>query len=220
MRQNFDFDEEPDELPEELRAPKKTVTKKPVYYNAEDELYKTYGLRPSLPLQTKVENLHLIYRLPVRAIATLLEVDPELVQAELNILNEEWKRMGQPLTSAEREMQRGRYIAALDKTIQQIDDAVALSGSGGDPRSLSLKMSAMEKKAKLLGLDLDRGSKAQEEEDTSLFDEVEQRINCLPTSKLEEMMAHLEDQSSSTTSIEPAYPAGNSDKSDIWEDLE
>ena len=209
-----DFDEEPELMDEEaLLRPKKkrrqpTEDGEPYYANPEDQLYKVYGLRASLPVRTKVESLHLVYRLPVKDISDLIGVSTNVVRDELENLNDEWKRMGRPLSADERELQRGRYIAELDRTIQQIDDAVA--NNNGYSRSLSLKINALEKRAKLLGLDLEKHEKTIDEDvEKSMLNEVERMVNELPEDRLAEMMACIEaGQSLSANGPDSSVPSG------------
>ena len=203
-----DFDEEPEIMSEDMlprKRKKQPVGEEPYFSSPEDKLYKTYGIRASLPIRTKVENLHLVFRLDVRTISELLMISTGVVQDELDSLNEEWKRMGKPLTTDEKELQRGRYIAELEQTIHQINDAIA--SGGGDSRSLSLKMSAMEKRAKLL--ELDKSDKNEEEEsgDLSMLDEVRKTIEGMPSEDLEAMMACL-DEKPQSSSIGPEVLSG------------
>lgn len=216
VRDPFLDDEELQATPTKRRGkPQNMAEREQAFYNSpDDELYQTYGIRPNLPLRTKVESLHLIYRLDVNTIATLLRLSNGTVHDEIEALTDEWKRMGRPLTPDERELQRGRYIAELDRTIQQIDDSMV---GGGDSKSLSLKMNALEKRAKLLGLELDKRDRAvdEEEAETTLLEEVDSIINKLRPEDLSAMMAVLDDQSSSSSSGLPspggtAKPAGNS----------
>lgn len=195
-----DFDEEP-ELMEQPELPKRRKRNEddPYYESPEDQLYKVYGIRASLPIRTKVESLYLVYRLTVQDIANLLTISHTVVQDELEALNEEWRNLGRPLSPEERELQRGRYIAQLDRTIQQIDDSVATGG--GDSRSLSLKMNALEKRAKLLGLDLGKkDSLTEETEDLTMLEEVDKIIENMPSDKLAEAMLALKGQATSSVS--------------------
>lgn len=194
MNSYDDFDEVPD-----IRIDTPTVKEYPTYSCPEDELYKVYGLRSNLPFKTKIESLYLVYRLSAKDIANLLNATSLQIQDELDNLEEEWKRMGRPLTQDERELQRGRYIAELDRMIQQIDDAI--STGQGDSRSMTLKMNAMEKRAKLMGLDLEKHEKTKDTEDEEdLNDTLEKMLEGLPSSALEEMMAVLSDGNHSSSS--------------------
>jgi hypothetical protein len=181
----------------------------------DETLYETYGLRPALPFKTKVESLHLVYRLTPTEIGELLNATSGQVLDMLEELQADWRKLGKPLTVEERELQRGRYIAELDKTIQQIDNEVANGQS--DSRSLTLKMSAMEKRAALLGLALDKSEKIKDDDvGESLSEEVERLIKDIPPSELEAMMACLdicdipqssgEVFSSPSSGIEPSSP--------------
>jgi len=189
-----EFDEVPDIMvPRVYEAPVAT------YSCPEDELYKVYGIIANLTFKTKVESLYLVYRLSTKDIANLLNATSLQIQDELDSLATEWKRLGRPLTQDERELQRGRYIAELDRMIQQIDDAI---GTGqGDSRSMTLKMNAMEKKAKLMGLDLEKHEKVKDDDNEEDIPEtLEKLLGELPPSALEEMMAVLSDDQSTSSS--------------------
>jgi predicted DNA-binding protein YlxM (UPF0122 family) len=174
------------------------------------ELYKSYGIRPTLPVRTKVEGLHLVYRLSVSQIAELLGISISVVRDEIEELREDWKRLGKPLSLDEREMERGRMIAGLDRLIQQIDDQIISSGDGS--KLLTLKMNAMDRQAKLRGLEYDKRQQAvdEEESEANIFGAVEEQIKSLPSERLEDMMARLEEdptQSSSGDRVESSSPS-------------
>lgn len=202
-------DDDDFEIPEDLLRPRRriTVQRPPAEPPRDEVLYETYGLRPALPFKTKVESLHLVYRLTPVEIGELLNATSDQVLDMLEELKEDWRRLGKPLTVEERELQRGRYIAELDKTIQQIDNEVANGQS--DSRSLTLKMSAMERRAALLGLALDKSEKLKETDiEESLEDEVQRLLKDIPPDELEQMMACLDNvhQSSGLMSSPPPSP--------------
>jgi hypothetical protein len=182
------------EIPEDLLKPRKRITvrePKSTIPSMDETLYETYGLRPALPFKTKVESLHLVYRLTPIEIGELLNATSGQVLDMLEELQNDWRKLGKPLTVEERELQRGRYIAELDKTIQQIDNEVANGQS--DSRSLTLKMNAMERRASLLGLALDKSEKLKEDNtEESLEDEVQRILKDIPPDDLEQMMACLD----------------------------
>lgn len=162
--------------------------------NPEDELYRCYGVRPNLPIRTKVEHLHLIYRLPVDQIATLIGVSAQLVIDEIEELKNDWREMGKPLSIDDRELERGRLIASLDRLIQQIDDQLVTVGAAGESnRLLTLKLNALDRRSKLLGLEYDKNqTAAQESAEASLLETVEQKLDAIPAEQLEKMMAMLD----------------------------
>lgn len=207
------MEDEPDMMPppRQTRSRAKREEDESFYSNPEDELFKCYGIRPNLPLRTKVEHLHLTYRLPVTQIADLLKISSNVVLDEIEELKEDWKRMGKPLTSDDREMERGRLIAGLDRLIQQIDDQIIASGDGS--KVLSLKLNAMEKRAKLLGLEFDKRQQAVEDEtaEASILETVEQRIEAMPSDMLEQMMARLEGEVDQFSSGEPPSSSSSSE---------
>lgn len=224
MGRNMDEEERDDDLdldmpdlmpkPRPARSRARQEEDESYYSNPEDELFKCYGIRPNLPLRTKVEHLHLTYRLPVHQIADLLKISSNVVMDEIEELKEDWKRMGKPLSSDDREMERGRLIAGLDRLIQQIDDQIIASGDGS--KVLSLKLNAMEKRAKLLGLEFDKRQQVvdNEEAEAGILETVQEKIDAMPSDMLEQMMAWLNDEvdqfssgdlpSSSSSSPEPA----------------
>jgi len=182
-------DDVPDLMPEELERDDLPA----IFANPEDELFKCYGLRPNLPVRTKVEHLHLIYRLPVDQIASLLGITRDLVVSEIEDLKNDWRQMGKPLTSDDRELERGRLIASLDRLIQQIDDQ--LVGPGDNNRILTLKLNALDRRAKLLGLEYDKSQVAAEETaEADILETVGQKIDAMDPEKLEEMMRVLDGQ--------------------------
>jgi len=215
-------DDDDFEIPEDLLKPRRRITvqqPKSTIPSMDETLYETYGLRPALPFKTKVESLHLVYRLTAIEIGELLNATSGQVLDMLEELQSDWRKLGKPLTVEERELQRGRYIAELDKTIQQIDNEVANGQS--DSRSLTLKMNAMEKRAALLGLALDKSEKIKDDEvGESLADEVERLLKDIPPDQLEIMMACLDtcdipqrsgETSSSSISVSPIPEAPVSD---------
>lgn len=184
-------DDDDFQIPEDLLRPRRRTQVKATTPPMDETLYETYGLRPALPFKTKVESLHLVYRLTPIEIGELLNATSGQVLDMLEELQDDWRRLGKPLTAEERELHRGRYIAELDRTIQQIDNEVANGQS--DSRSLSLKMSALEKRAALLGLALDKSERVKEEDtETSLEEEIQDILQGIPSEELEQMMLCLD----------------------------
>jgi len=180
-----------DDCPDQMPACHEDDELAPMLANPEDELFRCYGLRVNLPVRTKVEHLHLIYRLPVDQIASLLGISRDLVASEIEELKSDWRQMGKPLTMDDRELERGRLIASLDRLIQQIDDQ--LIGPGDNNRLLTLKLNALDRRVKLLGLEYDKSQTAQNENaEVDLLDSVDQRINNLTEDRLEELMHALD----------------------------
>ena len=147
-------------------------------------LYNEYGIKPNLPLRTKIEQLTLAWRLSIREIAHLLELDVSTVEKELNILREDWRKLGSPLDDADREVQKGQTIAELSRLKLQVKEATT---GNPDPRMLTLAMNIEERLMKLKGLD----GKPETEVEEDTLNPVENALNQLTPDQQEKLLNKL-----------------------------
>lgn len=159
-----------------------------------EELWMTYAVKPNLPLRSKIEQLTILFRLSVEEMAVLLESTPTAIKLEVEALREEWKSLGRVPDADCREMERGRAIAELNRLAADIDTAMS-TGLDKDPRLLNLKLTVIERRARLQGLDIDKRdiptTSTEEDEETSL-QRAERQIQELPSERLEELVQKLQ----------------------------
>lgn len=166
----------PDDIPVFLRDDYQQTRK--------EVLYNEYGIKPNLPLRTKIEQLTLAWRLSVREIAHLLELDESTVAKELNILREDWRKLGSPLDDEDREVQKGQTIAELSRLKLQVKEATT---GNPDPRMLTLAMNIEERLMKLKGLD----GKPETDTEEDTINPVENALNQLTPEQQEKLLNKL-----------------------------
>ena len=152
----------------------------------EEILWSEYAIQPNLPIRTKVEQLMLLWRLPVPQIAIALDLTETLVKAEVKALNNEWLALGQPLDEETRQLVRGKMIAELMRLKAEIESAAA---GNPDTRLLTLKLQVIEKLTKVQGLDVGKDNVYEEQEANPVEEAIgalteEQRAALLATLKL------------------------------------
>ena len=155
----------------------------------EEILWSEYAIQPNLPIRTKVEQLMLLWRLPVPQIALALDLTETLVKEEVKALNDEWLALGRPLDEETKQVVRGKMIAELMRLKAEIESAAA---GNPDTRLLTLKLQVIEKLTKVQGLDV--GKDAAYEEQTT--NPVEDAIGALSEDQRAALLARLKPKSS------------------------
>ena len=150
----------------------------------EEILWSEYAIQPNLPIRTKVEQLMLLWRLPIPQIAIALDLTETLVKSEVKALNDEWLAMGKPLDEETRQLVRGKMIAELMRLKAEIESAAA---GNPDTRLLTLKLQVIEKLTKVQGLDVGKDNVYEEQE----ANPVEEAIGALTEEKRAALLATL-----------------------------
>ena len=150
----------------------------------EEILWSEYAIQPNLPIRTKVEQLMLLWRLPLPQIAIALDLTETLVKSEVKALNDEWLAMGKPLDEETRQLVRGKMIAELMRLKAEIESAAA---GNPDTRLLTLKLQVIEKLTKVQGLDVGKDNVYEEQE----ANPVEEAIGALTEEKRAALLATL-----------------------------
>jgi hypothetical protein len=150
----------------------------------EEILWSEYAIQPNLPIRTKVEQLMLLWRLPVPQIALALDLTETLVKEEVKALNDEWLALGRPLDEETKQVVRGKMIAELMRLKAEIESAAA---GNPDTRLLTLKLQVIEKLTKVQGLDVGKDA-AYEEQVTN---PVEDAIGALTAEQRATLLAAL-----------------------------
>jgi phage regulator Rha-like protein len=172
---------------EEVQSPKPGVPE-----NELDPLWSIYGVNPGLPFRTKVEQLMLIWNLPLDDIASALKEPISRVQGSFDELNEEWMRIGEGLTESERQLARGKLIKELMRMKSELD----MMGPTQDAKVIQMKMNLIERLAKLQGLDTD---KPEVQEDDSAANPIEEAMKNLTPEQRRALLARLKGQASAST---------------------
>ena len=115
-----------------------------------DMLWEEYRIKPTISLSKKVEILLVDHRMNTEEIATILNRSQEEISVEIIKVEQEWVRSGQGLDAAGRERERGRTISQLQRQVSELETEI---GNNPDPRLITLKLSAIDKLTKLMGLD-------------------------------------------------------------------
>jgi hypothetical protein len=123
-------------------------------------LWTEYGVKPNLPRRVKVEQLLILWRLTVPEIANLLDVLQNDVKKDIETLESEWRRMGQPMTDEEREVAKGRAIGEMLRYKAQLQENTA---GNPDGRLMALLLQVETTLMKLQGIDEKKGAKDGEE---------------------------------------------------------
>ena len=150
----------------------------------EEILWSEYAIQPNLPIRTKVEQLMLLWRLPIPTIAIVLDLTESLVKEEVKALNDEWLAMGRPLDEETRQLVRGKMIAELMRLKAEIETA---SAGNLDAKLLTLKLQVLDKLTKVQGLDA--GKEADYEEQAT--NPVEDAIGALTAEQRASLLAAL-----------------------------
>lgn len=153
-----------DWLEDDDRPRRREVPPMPKPTTRTELLWENYAIQPSLPLRTKIEQLMLLWRLPAVTMADLLEIDVEVVKAEIAALNEEWSDLGRPLDEDTRQIVRGQTIADLRRLKTEIEKA---SAGNPDSRLLTLKMQVIERLTKIQGIEMERRDTTMDEESSN-----------------------------------------------------
>jgi hypothetical protein len=153
----------------------------------EELLWTEYAVKPNLPIKTKIEQLIILWRMPVPVIASLLNISEKVVEEEVVKLNKEWAALGKPLAEEARDIVRGRMIAELLKLKGDID----AFGSQADSRLLTTKLQIIEKLIKLQGIEIDKKDTELDESPTNL---IEDALKKLSPNKLEALYARLREE--------------------------
>lgn len=156
----------------------------------EDLIWTTYSINPKLPRKSIVEQLLILWRMPAEAMATVLGLDEDVIQCDIDTLREEWRGMGKALTLDERETARGRMIAELNRLKADIEDATL---GNKDVRLLTLKLTVIDRLSKMLGLDVEKREPVREEPPniTEDVDNTDQILDGLEPTMVEELFARL-----------------------------
>lgn len=157
-----------DWLEDDDNRPRREIPPMPRPNTRAELLWENYAIQPNLPLRTKIEQLMLLWRLPAVTMADLLEIDVEVVKAEIVALNEEWSDLGRPLDEDTRQIVRGQTIADLRRLKTEIERA---SAGNPDSRLLTLKMQVIERLTKIQGIELERRDTTMDEEPANPVEE-------------------------------------------------
>lgn len=153
-RREFDDEEDGGFLPEERgRRPGTPI-------DDADPLWTIYAINPGLPTRVKIEKLMVMWELDTPEIASVLSLDEEGVQSEVDRIKKDWSALGEELGDDELQMARGKMIKEL---LQHKSELEGL-GPTQDQQIIKLKIMLTEKIAKLRGLERER--KSSEEQDT------------------------------------------------------
>lgn len=154
----------------------------------EEVLWSEYAIQPNLPIRTKIEQLMLLWRLPVPQIALVLDLTESLVKEEVKALNNEWLALGRPLDEETRQMVRGKMIAELIRLKAEIEAAAA---GNPDTRLLTLKLQVIERLTKVQGLDV--GKEASYEEQVT--NPIEEALGALSPEQRAALLVSLQPKS-------------------------
>ena len=127
----------------------------------EEILWSEYAIQPNLPIRTKIEQLMILWRLPLPQIAIALDLTETLVKKEIKALNDEWLTLGKPLDDETRQLIRGKMIAELIRLKAEVESAAA---GNPDTRLLTLKLQIIERLTKVQGLDVGKDNIYEEQE--------------------------------------------------------
>lgn len=191
---NLEADEVDDEISEIdiRRAQAQQMFGNMVPGSKSEELWLTYGVKPNLPFRTKLEQLTILYRLTIDEMAVLLECSPTTISDEMEKLRAEWKTLGRTLEPDDRDEERGRLLTELNRLAADIDTALA-AGLDKDPRLLQLKLTVVDRRAKLQGLDFDKKEvPAPEAAEETVMQRAARKIQQIPTDRLDELVKKLE----------------------------
>jgi len=154
----------------------------------EEILWSEYGIKPNLPIRTKIEHLTIVWRLTPHEICTLLQLpSDEFVENELDKLTKEWQELGKPPTEESQEILRGKTIADLLRLKAEIETA---SNGIVDSRLLTLKIQVIDKLSKLQGVEFDRREREPEED---IIRPVENALKALSPEQLLELYNKIAD---------------------------
>lgn len=180
------FGEEWDDEPPVPRRRGKAVDDDPPAEPPSDPLFSVYGIFPNMPMRIKIEKLLMGWNMGVSDIAELLGQDPEIISRIVSELEDRWKSLGESLSDNAALIARGKYIAELQESLNQISQ---LYSQNQDAALLKLRLSILEKIAKLQGADTDRRTAPSQDE--TMAKTLEQKIAGLDPGQLKELYQKL-----------------------------
>jgi hypothetical protein len=161
-----------------------TVAAQPGPPETGNPLWDAYLINPNLPFRVKVEKLLLGWNLDAGAIAMLVGDEAERVQSVIDDLQDTWRRLGEGLNTEERKLARGKLIAELLELRSQVD---SLNSISADYKHLQLKLTIMERIAKLQGIEVEK----REVGDEGLTDPLENAVENMEAGQLAELWKRL-----------------------------
>lgn len=150
-----------------------------------ERLWETYSIKAEWPDEQKVELLILMWKLTVEQIADILGLYEDDVRSQVQQIEDGWRNLGRTLTKEERELERGRQIAELERLRSQLEEAYIIHK---DPKFLTQKANVLERLAKLRGLEQDKGIDKTVKNDGRTLQE---KIDSLPADKNRELLERL-----------------------------
>jgi hypothetical protein len=190
--EDFDPQEELLQAASEGRRPglfPKAQDAEPEAFTSNERIWVNFGIKPNLPTRTKIEQLLILYRLPLDEIANILELDTEAVEDIVSTLNSEWAALGKVMTPEERDVARGRMIADLLRLKSEIEDAMIGATPTDKARMLTLKMNVVNQLTQLQGLSLDKKDVPRPEDE--IVDPIEEKVNALSEERQKELHDRL-----------------------------
>lgn len=120
-----------------------------------DPLFTLYGLHSTLPFRVKIRRLAMGWGMTAEEIADLLHARDEIesVQKVFEECEAEWKELGEPLHPEAQTLARGRMIAELMEVKRAVEE---MHGANSDIKLLNLKMTVLDRIAKLRNLEADK----------------------------------------------------------------
>jgi hypothetical protein len=100
-------------------------------------------------------------------------------------MERQWRGLGEPLTSDDKELERGKQIRRLERFIADLDRQLA---DNRDPRLMTLKLTAIRELTVLRNLTAEKTVSKEEEE---IVDDFESAIKNLDAATLQSLHAHL-----------------------------
>lgn len=179
------------EFPVRETTPKQeTSSSKPASGLDAERLWETYSIKEDWPSETKIELLIIMWKLKPDQISEILGLDLTEVQGVVTELENSWRDLGRPLSPEERELERGRQIAELERLRSQLEEAYIINK---DPKFLTQKANVLERLAKLRGIEQEKPvSKDDKDPGTTLKD----RIDQLPAARHRELLDRLRNKES------------------------
>jgi hypothetical protein len=184
-----------DDVPEPKTRPplykKRVIEAEKKEARERDKLYELYLIEPDVPLIEKVERL-LLADLFDDDISELLKdppysLDKKTVDEYIETVRDKWKRIGSPLTTEEKELERGKAIARL--RIMR-NDMYTSTGIRNDPRLQNTIFQIDKEINELMGIDSLKAQTADAKESDVKF---QQLIDNLEVDKLTDLIALLKE---------------------------
>lgn len=157
---------------------------KPLGLNSE-RLWEIYSIKSEWPTDKKIELLIIMWKLTVDQIADILGMYEDDVKTQVQQIEDAWRNLGRTLSKEERELERGRQIAELDRLRSQLEEAYIIHK---DPKYLIQKANVLERLAKLRGLEQDKHVEKGEKRDGRTLQE---KIDSMPADKNRELLERL-----------------------------